>query len=237
MSAACAAMSVATSIVAARRAPLVAGAQVAELGLHPVDRVAPAGSVPVLPSRDRLAREVLRRAGHERARARPSPPTGPRRTGGWSRTGCTGCGSRCGRRRRATSGPASRDGGARRRRRRRRATAQTLVRSKPPANTDVEREQLALVVGQQVVRPRDGVAERELPFRPRRRAPAAAGSDRRVGPEPRPRSWRPCARPPARSPAGARRAVSQISVTAVGGLGAPEARSRAGRRARGRRTA
>ena len=44
--------------VAARRAPLVSGPQVAQLGLDPVDRVAPAGTVPVLPSRGRLAREV-----------------------------------------------------------------------------------------------------------------------------------------------------------------------------------
>ena len=49
------------------------------------------------------------------------------------------------------------------------STAHTLVRSKPPANTDVTAEELALVVGQQVVRPRDGVAEGELSFRARRR--------------------------------------------------------------------
>ena len=44
--------------VAPCRAPLVAGAQVAQLRLHPVDRVAPPGPVPVLPSSGRLAGEV-----------------------------------------------------------------------------------------------------------------------------------------------------------------------------------
>ena len=44
--------------VSARRAPLVSRPQVAQLGLDPVDCVAPAGAVPILPSRRRLTREV-----------------------------------------------------------------------------------------------------------------------------------------------------------------------------------
>ena len=51
------------------------------------------------------------------------------------------------------------------------STAQTLVRSNPPANTEVDAEQLAFVVGQQVVRPGHRVGERELPGRARLRAP------------------------------------------------------------------
>ena len=43
-------------------------------------------------------------------------------------------------------------------------------------------QQRSLVVGQQVVRPLDRVAERELPLRAGRRRPAAGGTDRRADP-------------------------------------------------------
>ena len=95
-------------------------------------------------------------------------------------------------------------------------------------------EQLALVVVQQVVRPRHRVAERELSLRPRRRAPATAGIDRRAGPGPRPRSWRPCARRPARFPAGARRGSRRSRSPRRPCRGSPSPKS--GRTARARST-
>ena len=44
--------------VALRGAPAERGAEVRELGRHPVDRVAEPGSVPLVPPRGHLAREV-----------------------------------------------------------------------------------------------------------------------------------------------------------------------------------
>ena len=77
--------------LASRRAPPESGTQVAQLRLDPVDRVAPSGSVPMLPSSGGLAGEVRSVPVTGPLRARPSPTSDPRRTGGWSRTGCSGC--------------------------------------------------------------------------------------------------------------------------------------------------
>ena len=128
---------------------------------------------------------------------------GPRRTPGSSRRGCTGSASACGRRRAATCGPASREVAAPRRRRRPGDGAEPGGRSRPRRPTPCGARALGVV--QQVVGPRDRVPEGQLTIRPVLRARSAAGTGRRGGPAPRPRSWRPCAPRPARSPAGARR--------------------------------
>ncbi len=172
MSAAWAAMSVATSSSPRPCAPPISGTQVAELELHPVDGVAPPGPVPSLPSgRGRPGAEVRGVAGHESVRARRPPPVGPRRTAGSSRRGGSASSWRSGRRRRATCGRASRGAAERRSRRRPSTTAQMLDRSKPPANTDAVRSSVPFVVGQQVVGPLDGVAKRELTLWTRCAAP------------------------------------------------------------------
>ena len=64
-------MSVRPSTPPRSRAPAVPVAQVAQLGLHPVDRVGHPGTVPALPPRRRFAGEVPRRAD-------PASPSAPR---------------------------------------------------------------------------------------------------------------------------------------------------------------
>ena len=139
MSAACAAMSVATVASPRACAPPVRGSEVAELQLDPVDGVAPTGPVPVLPSSDRVAGEVLRRADR---RVRSSAPDSASRSSAnwrmvsncryrvrvavWSATTSDLRTNESRWRSTSTSSPRS-------------TTATTLASSKPPANTDVER--------------------------------------------------------------------------------------------------
>ena len=214
--------------LAAPRAPPVARSQVAQLHLDPVDRGAPAGAVPVLPPGRRLPSEVrgvpvtglLEHARLDQPVLRElADGLEERRTAcacrAWSATTSDLRTNESSRRSTSTSSAPS-------------TTAQMLVRSKPPANTDVWREQLALVVGQQVVRPLHGVAERELAFRPRLSSPATAGTGRRAGPGPRPRSWPPSVLLPARSRAGCRRGFGR-SRSPRPRSPARRSRSRAGR--------
>ena len=109
-----------------------------------------------------------------------------------------------------------------------------LARSKPPANTDVARSSVALVVGQQVVRPLDRVAQRELALGPG--ADPCSSRNRSASRSRTSTALIAAMRAAASSiPSGSPSTVSQISVTAVGGLRVREPevgphRTRAGRR-------
>ena len=148
----------------------------------------------------------------ERARLRQA---GPRRTGGSSRTGCSGCASaawsattsdlrtsesRC--RSTSTSSAPS-------------TTAQMLVRSKPPANTDVRAQQVALVVGQQVVGPLHRVAQRRAGAPGPASSPSTAGTGRRADPCTSTALIAAIRAAASSMPSGSPSSVSQISITAA----------------------
>ena len=154
--------------LASCRAPLVSGTQVAQLRLHPVDRVAPTRPVPVLPSRGRLLREV-----------RGVPVTSPLER---ARLRQPVLGELADRLEQAVSGTGGRVVGDDERLSDQRVEMPEDVhvvgsvdhgadaRQVEAAGEDRRQaEQVALVVGQEVVGPLHGMAERELAFRPRRR--------------------------------------------------------------------
>ena len=167
--------------LASRRAPLVAGTQVAQLRLHPVDRVAPPGPVPVLPSGGRLPREVLGvpvTSPLERARLR-QPVLGELADGLEEAVAGAG-GGVVGDHERLPDqrvempehvhvvGPVDH-----------RADARQVEAAGEHRR---QAEQLPLVVGQEVVGPLHRMAERELSFGAPASTPSTAGTDRRVDP-------------------------------------------------------
>ena len=139
-----------------------------------------------------------------------------------------------GRRPRATCAPTSRGAPGRRPRRRPSTTAQMPARSNPPENTDDVAQQLALVIGQQVVGPAHRVAQRLLalgsardPCNSRKRSPSRSRTSTALI---------AAIRAAASSmPSGSPSRVSQISITAVASAGRAT-RSRAGRPRPARRT-
>ena len=85
------------------------------------------------------------------------------------------------------------------------ATAQALCRSNPPANTEHRSSSAFSGVVEQVVGPRDRVAQGVVACQSAPRARPAAGTADRADHAPRWRSSTPCVRPPTRWPTGCRR--------------------------------
>ena len=192
--------------LAALPAPPERRPQVGQLGLHPVDLVAPAGPVPPLPPRAGLASRSGRRAGRAAASRSAAQRAARRRTPGWSRTGCTGSvlapwwATTSDLRTSESSSRSALDvvarpgDGAERRQ----VEAAGEHRRRP--------QHRALGVVQEVVGPRHRVPRGSTGGPARARARSAAGTGRRAGRAPRPRSSPPSAPRPARCPAGGRRA-------------------------------
>ena len=189
----------------------------------PVRSTDPTGRWPLLRSR--------RHGGRGSPPAHRLPRAGPRRTGGWSRTGCSACGSWCGRRRRATCARASRDARARRPRRhtrRRRECSPIRIRRRTPTWRGAARARRPSA-GRTTTRPCDAACAGAP-------GPASIPCSRRKRSASRFRTsiaLMAAMRAAASSmPRGRPSSVVQISVTAAAVSGSPSPKSRRTARAR-----